>query len=1005
MALKQDPDSALSNLLDGMTPKQREAISSTHKNLLILACAGSGKTEVLSRRIAYMVGKGEPKGSIIAFTFTDSAAENLKRRIRAHLETFCPEEPALGDMYVGTIHAFCLKILKEIDPIYRNFDVMDSGRKAAFIMSQYEKLGLEKFWEKVRLQPYERVGGDNPGKRQIKLMGLRKKRKIIDCFSKTLDVIYQNDLPLDGLNPELKESIEIYREICGTSPHFLMDFNEIVNKLVCHLRENAGDLDGLRERFKNIFVDEYQDVDDRQEELVRLLSNDGCGASLTVVGDDDQSIYGWRGARIENILTFSERYPDVHSVSLGFNFRSTHSVVEIAENSATKLAKRSDKESMKAMGCDESGKFIENLDKIGAIARKKFLGATEIEAKTAELDWIGERIEELLGTPYSIKPQDSPRGLAFSDMAILVRTNDLAAEIAEGLRERGINCIIRGKGGLFRNPEIQLVQSVFCLLAHEDFVLPGKKGDILDEEGTRNFVRERVEELGDLTPTMDAEEILRWVASKRADFDKKTPDGHSRRIYPQHIFQEILVACGIRYIDSGRDHVWNERVLYNFGSFSNVLAQFEEVRQWLTADHLWELCEFLHLWASEKADEGQVDAVFLPDTVQVLTIHQAKGLEWPVLFLPRIESRIFPSSNRNRGIETFLPGFDDSPYKSGDDGERRLWYVALTRCRKYLHITATKYPRCGPTDYFKEIKHDCVREDPVPVEGKLPPLHEGLIEAIPTNFSDLSIFWNCPREYMFRSLMGFRPGVKEDFGYGQQIHNVLAEIHRMAQGGKILDADEAVDLVEKRFNLKYTRGHPFEMLKNAAKKAVSLYMIEIAPDLCKKILDAERSFEFFDEESGAMISGTIDLLREAEVLDGEKAALPPVSIIDFKNHKWSDWESFDSTLKSAERQLQLYAKATKETFDMDARHAEIVFLSGTEIPEDLKEKGASHRMTVDVAQEKRESIMERVRDTVADIRKGVPEGIGSFPPGSKDGKNCGTCDFRKICSFSWADKK
>jgi len=579
-------------------------------------------------------------------------------------------------------------------------------------------------------------------------------------------------------------------------------------------------------------------------------------------------------------------------------------------------------------------------------------------------------------------------------MAILVRTNDLASELAEGLRVRGINCTIRGKGGLFRNPEIQLIQGIICLLARDDFVLPGTSGTILDEVGTREFIREKVEELDERAPDMQAETILRWVDARRVSLYRKTADGYFKRIYPQRIFQEILVACGIQSAGS-ETGMWDESVLYNFGSFSNVLAQFEEVRQWLNANHLSHLCEFLHSWAARKADEGQVEAAFLPNTVQILTVHQAKGLEWPVLFLPRIESNLFPERNRRRPVETFLTDFDDSDYIAGDDGERRLWYVALTRCRKYLNITSRSFRRCKPTYLFKEIQHNCVRDDPLEITRKLTPVPDTDIEVIPTNFSDLSVFWRCPREYLLRSLMGFRPGVKEDFGYGQQVHNILAEIHKKNLAGSPFTVGEALDLVEERFNLRYTSGPPLEMLTLAARNAVKLYMTEIAPDLCSRILDAERPFEFLDQESGAMISGTIDLLRHADGVEGELVHFP-ISIVDFKNHNWTEKESFNKAKAAAELQLQLYAKASKEAFDMDAQDAEVVFLSGKQIPPNLEAEGVSYRMSADVSSEAQDRVMEQVRETVRSIREDVPLGIQAFTP-NHDGHHCGSCDFRRLC--------
>lgn len=293
------------------TASQQEALDYRDGNLLIIACAGSGKTQVLSRRIALLVSEGVPKESIVAFTFTDMAAGELKSRIRKEMAALREEgkidDASLGEIYIGTIHSFSLQLLKEINADYRNYDIIDEKRQAAIIVSKYKDFGIDK------------------------LQGENSKIETIRRFIETLNVIYRENLNVDSFeNQDLINSIHQYQNFIKQRPNCFLTFDEIVTELTHAIESDEAIRAQVQSRFTNIFVDEYQDVDDRQEQLIRLLSNGGQTAVVCAVGDDDQAIYRFRGATVDNILKFEERYPSVKRITLSSNFRSTHAIVEIA---------------------------------------------------------------------------------------------------------------------------------------------------------------------------------------------------------------------------------------------------------------------------------------------------------------------------------------------------------------------------------------------------------------------------------------------------------------------------------------------------------------------------------------------------------------------------------------------------------------------------------------------------------------------------------------------------
>ena len=904
----------------------------------------------------------------------DRAAEELKARIRLHLEDLDPEDPSLGDMYVGTVHSFCLQLLKELDPTYRGYEVMDEGRQAALLVSNYYDLHLQKLQQRARSYT-----------------------ATIRQFIATLNVMHTEGIDVDRIDdPQLVASITAYRELAHQRPNLFFDFNSIIDELIRRLQADEVGLASVRERFKYLVVDEYQDIDPRQERLISLLSGGGTEILVTAVGDDDQAIFGWRGTDVQNILTFEHRYPDVHRVRLQDNFRSTHGVVEIA-NAAIRLLPENQRLGKRMYaarweGDGDARRLVERLAEPGDLQRQTFSSAAE------EAVWVADRIQELLGVQVKERT-GTKRALHYSDMAVLLRSVSNCGQVfVDEFETRGIPYIVRGTGGLLGTTEVQLISALFALLAERDFYkypVGGGTPESLHEDKTRQFVRDACDRLrssGDM-PSADGVNVLGWVARKRAELNRQILPREergrlSRRIYPQSIFHEILGELGAGETEGS----FSETVLYNLGRLSSIITDFESVHQWVTPKDLPGFLIFLGYWG-RQADAGAGEEVGSPVAVQILTVHKAKGLEWPVVFLPQISSRIFPHQYRNRPVETFLSAavFDGSRYATGDVGERRLWYVGLTRCRKFLHISSEDRRSKRPQQFLTEIQHSLLRDDNVdPTErDKATPTAAQDVELFPTTFSDLNYYWQCPADYQFRNLMGFGPGVREAYGYGQQIHNLLAEIHECARRGEVSDAHAVAELIDRRFNLRYTKGQPLEALKKAAARSIIRYMNEFE-DHAELILEAEKPFEFIDRDSGALISGTIDLLERIQSgPEGEERI--PVCVVDFKTHRWDEAENFWRRVAEVTTQLRLYALAARAALNLNPQDAAAHFLSPNPPPQKLSADGVEERVSIDVSESAQRAVRERVSQTVADIQ------AQKFPRlGAKTGR-CPKCDFQAIC--------
>ncbi len=959
------------------TPKQEEAIKHRGGNLLILACAGSGKTEVVARRIAMLVKEGVQKKEIIAFTFTEKAAAELKARIRLHLEDVIPENPALGDMYVGTIHSFCLNFLKEIDSTYRKFEVMDEARQAALIMTNYNRIGLDKLRKQIKSGRYWEA--------------FRK-------FIVTLNIVFQKNIKTSVIqDKELREAIENYQTIVCDSPNYFFDFNQIIIKLLEKLRSDPSSLKAIQQSFKYLVVDEYQDVDDRQEELIELLSGTGKQICVTVVGDDDQAIYGWRGASIKNILNFAKKYPAVKVVELSFNFRSTHAIVEIANNAVRQIPQDSRiNKDMQARRWDGQA-FVETL------AEKEDVQVRTFVSDEAEATWVAERIEQLRGV--FINNDEGKRSIDYADFAILLRSVRSSGRIfASVLEKKRIPFVIKGAGGLFEDKAVLLIHAAFCLLARTKFRFEYFDEFIeMDEPQIREFIREKIKELSKIgfMPQANGSIFLEWVAKKKEELDKRNLEKEergrlARRIYPQEIYREMLNVLGIAKGDP-----WDQGTLFNLGRLSSLITQFEAVHQWIIPNDLVALCIFLGGWAAGEVDEGRVDETITPNAVQIMTVHAAKGLEWPVVFLPRVSSANFPSSRRKQGPQTFLNEntVDLREYIGGDVGERRLWYVALTRCQKFLNISSPDRRAKRPTPFLKEITHDYVQRKGTPKDKpKGAPTPPTNAIFLPTTYSELNYYWRCPYEYELRTLMGFAPGVKESYGYGQQMHNILAEIHKNALQGIYFAEDDVKDLIETHFHLRYTRNDPLTYLKNAAAKALKNYIRNYYLKE-RYVVDIEKAFEFIDKESEALISGKIDLLEKIEKTNSGNAIETknlPVAVVDFKNLHFRDIDEFQKKKAEVEDQLRLYALAVHKALGLKAEKAFAYFLSPNGLSNDLIERGAQEKIDVDISAEKQNQIKLKVKEAIKDIKKSIKNKKFDMK-GCKTGA-CRKCDFHRICS-------
>lgn len=912
------------------TEEQMRAIDHSKGHLRIIACPGSGKTEVVSQRVARLIEGGVEPKSIVAFTFTEKAAEQLKTRIRGILEARCPNRADFGDMYVGTIHAFCFYMLKEIDPTFRSYDVLDDPMRVAFLskyQTYYKSVGLDKLEEEHNFRHYQ----------------------TIYKFIEAIDIITNEDIdPSDLSDKVLAKCYKSYRSTLVEEKYF--DFSTIIHTFVTVFREDRRKLALLHERVKHVILDEYQDVNSLQEALLAQMS-DGAD-SVCVVGDDDQNIYYWRGSDVKIIREFGERYGKkfrVTDVNLGTNFRSTDSIIHTASSLIEHNTRRLPKKMISNIG-------LERRYQDGDIVHMHF------EDDEEEFGFMVEKIRELHGTDFLDK-RNRPFSLSYGDFAVLVRTNEDAARTVSYLDRSGIPCITKSGGSVFDRPEVSLAMDSIGYVF-------GCRGYTIDAIPSIPDLEGRYSETFSQFPHADAKKFaskLKNIRKQADDLLEKSPKDYFPDLGLQGFYYKILNAMGSEDFDFG--DVFN----YNLASLSCAISDYESVWIRLRASEVIGFFFFVFSYARMNYVDTQHSDSTIIDAVNVLTIHKAKGLEFPVVFMPNFERKM---KRMNRETLVDLDLYDYAKYNGDEEDDRRVYYTAITRSEKYLYMTGSKKQdnkiksNYVPHPLLEEIDKRYFSSE---LRSKRPrsgyPSRVATAGVYPTSFSNLASYGRCPQDFRMRNIFGYNAGVPVTFGYGTNIHNALNVIHKNYIRSKKIPTDgEIEEVFDRMFKLRYATKKIAENMKKSAIKAVKNYVVIHKNDF-GRILETEKNFEFV--LNGALISGQIDLLKRVD----ENNRVTEVEIIDFKTERKDGVYSVDH-----EKQLRFYAIACLDSLGIKPEKAYIHHID-------------DHTKTyADISPKKLE-------ETKVEISGQVSEILERRFPSKPEKKRCQDCDYAMICPY------
>lgn len=902
-------------------------------NLQVIACAGAGKTEFVSKRIACLISKNIAKPeNIVAFTFTDRAAEELKFRIRQRIRELIGHQPDVGDMYVGTIHSFCFKLLQEFVPKYRVYEVLDEGKRYAFVSSIKRELDYNVLLPSLK-------------KRSDKPFGIATESWVLNSFLRGVDIVREEMLNPESVSESTSfiKAFKVYEEILEKKR--FLDFSSMMSIAVNELKTNKELLKEVRDKYTHITVDEYQDINPIQEELIRLIAGDN--GNLCVVGDDDQSIYQWRGSTTENIIKFPKRYKDVYTYPLPKNYRSTKLVVDCS-NSVIKN--------------NDPKRLLKTMESAGLSGDKGDIYKLIFDHQFDEIRFVVDKIRELIGTEI-IDSDGRKRGLCYSDIAVFFRSVKFdAAPYLNALREAGIPVAVSGIGGLFESEEADIIFEILSYLG--DF---GKIWNRETREGSvpdLESIYERAKDFFVIPPK------IQFIKT----FEKLKEDAKAnRRLSFQGLYADILSILGLQNETLHDDE--NEIMLYNIGRISQAITDYEAIRTYCTYRDIEGFCWFIKNYAEGAYDAGAGDDPTLAlNAVQVMTLHGTKGLGFPVIFMPYC---IAPKKPKETNPGYLNPeSFNFKRYHGSEEDERRLFYVGMTRAKKFLFIS---YPKlCKQRAYKKPSKFFLEMPDKLCLTKQIPdPTKRNRINPepsseniqFPTNYSELSDYIRCGYDYKLRYIYNFNPELVQALGYGKHVHNIINLLHKKAQKtGKIPPLKEVEDTVDKHFYLRYAAKEQMETLKKSAVKSIQNY-VKLWKEDFNLTVKTERVFEY--DVENALISGSIDLIKRENVPEDV------LEIIDFKTGKRRSETEEESHL-----QAQLYTLASKEALDLNVKKAYIHYLDAGTKPERVEVLTTPTQLGY-------------AKKTIIHAVNGITS--RRFKRDAKSVKICKQCDFETLC--------
>lgn len=943
-----------------MNVEQKKALKHSDGPLLIIAGAGTGKTRVITSRVLELLNSGKAKtGEILAMTFTDKAANEMRERIDVAMPL------SYDDICIKTFHSFSEHILREAGMEMG----IDQGYK---ILSQVEQwFFFKKNLFEFELDYYRPLGNPN-----------RFIYAILNHFSKLKDELISPEVYLayaEKIMAEIRakqadneQEFEIDPEEAEKTFEIAKAYKKYQELLLSNNFLDFGDLSyyanelfakrsSVLKRFlgcyKYIMVDEFQDTNYAQFELILKLA--GGHKNIAVVGDDDQSIYKWRGASLSNILQFEKHFPNCEKIVLTENYRSSQNILDAAYSMIQN----------------------NNPDRLEIkIGLDKKLLSKAINGDPVEVHHFADFVQESSFVADEIKKIREKTGADWSEFAILVRSNSHTGPFIDELKYLGIPYQVRNPKGLFSLDEIKNLIAVIKVLAnpYDDIamlrvlkmnIFELKMAEILKllNQGRNEHLFDLIKPESSALPGIeDGKEKVHNILLELIEYSKNQSVGL--------VINEFLQKSKLLHYLIEKE-CFEE--LENINEFAKQISKFEKNSE---SRSVRDFINYLNLLEEAGANfEGEAFAD--RDSVQILTVHGSKGLEFDYVFIVNAVGQRFPSTRRSEPFE--IPEkLTKEIYPEGDfhlQEERRLFYVAMTRARKKLFINysdqyeGNKKWKVSPfvsevlaSNKAKEITHaatpDAIeklrqyREPNKPIFD-LPPFKSNRL-----SYSQFDTFKMCPLKYNFRYLMKVPEPPAHAANFGSSVHKTLNEFYLLMKNGEKPSLELLERLYQKNWipygydskdHEKTRKDRGWEILKNYFEKNSKPWVVPM-------YLEQPFNLKIGD----FWVTGRIDRIDRLE--DGG------LEVIDYKTGAMRDQKDLNKDL-----QLSLYALACRDILKIKAAKLTLYFLEDNQ------------KLLTGRTDEQLAELEAEVLETIKEIQN------SKFAP--TPGFHCQFCDFRMIC--------
>jgi len=956
-----------------LTFQQKEAVEHGEGPLLIVAGAGTGKTLVITHRIAHLIDSKMAKPEeILAVTFTEKAAAEMAERV----DVLVPY--GFANVPISTFHAFGDRILREFGlelGLNPDFQVLSQPEQVIFFrdhlfdfpLKHYRPLSDPTQFIRAMLMVISRAKDEDvsPGEYLEYVEKLRKRVKDNSDDKAVLEEVEKQE--------EIAGTYAKYQELMVQEGK--VDFGDQVSLVLRLFRERPTILRQVQERYRFILVDEFQDTNYAQFQLVQFLG--GEKANITVVGDDDQSIYKFRGAAISNILNFVDVHPNAKQVVLTENFRSTQVILDtayrlITHNNPDRLEIKNQIDK-RLVAQEKEGPPVEHI---------------HCDTLTTESDRVAQTVRGLVES----------KKVTYSDIAILVRVNNNADPFLQALNMKEIPWRFTGNRGLYSRPEIKLLISF--LRAITDFedslslyqLASSEIYEFSMEDLHRcvNLAHRQKRSIYTVLKKLDEIEELKGIsAESRATIQKILEDLHkylemSRDNATGVVLYQFITASGyLKRLTQG----WNSEdgvKVQNIAKFFDVIWSFSQVAQ---EDRVLHFVRYLELLIEAGDDPGTVEADPDADAVNVMTVHKAKGLEWPVVFLVSLLHNRFPHTRRKDPIE--LPDeLVKEMLPSGDfhlQEERRLFYVGMTRTKDRLYLTSAQDyggVRQRKVSPFVLEALDRPHVDEVQIKAKaeerirrFAPPPEGVVESMAPisgdrilNLSHFQVddYLTCPLKYKYVHILRVPILPHHTVIYGKALHAAVERYHRQKINGQAVRLEDLIRAYEGAWkNVGFLSREHEERRFEAGREALRLFIErEDASGIVPKLIEEKFSFVLGNNR----VAGRWDRVDER---NGE------IVIVDFKSSEVFQQEAAVRRAKES-LQLAIYSMAYVKVFDRLPDGIELHFL----------ESGLVGKASVT------EKMLKKTEEKIHKAAEGIRRRDYTATPGYQA---CKYCAYADIC--------